>query len=127
MAHNLLLTCLYKYRVSLADELLLELAIELLALVNYAKSFVFCMSFRCVCGIRERNPTSTKGRSRWKSSSENYLLIAEVRVRVRVMVRVRVRVRVMVRVRVRESKPIFHENYFWWMSNCVFRGILCLM
>ena len=52
MAHNLLLTCLYKYRVSLADELLLELAIELLALVNYAKSFVFCMSFRCVCGIR---------------------------------------------------------------------------
>ena len=27
---------------------------------------------------QERNPTSTKGRSRWKWSSENYLLIAEV-------------------------------------------------
>ena len=63
----------------------------------------------------ERNPTSTKGRSRWKSSSENYLLIAEVRV----MVRVRLRLRVMVRVRVRDSKTIFYENYFWWMSNCV--------
>ena len=62
MAHNLLLTCLYKYRVSLADELLLELAIELLALVNYAKSFVY---FACRFGVyavyRERNPTSTKG------------------------------------------------------------------
>ena len=62
----------------------------------------------------KRNPTSTKGRSRWKSSSENYLLIAEVRFRVKF------RVRVMVRVRVRDSKTIFHENYFWWMSNCVF-------
>ena len=40
--------------------------------------------------VGERNPTSTKGRSRWKSSSENYLLIAEVRFRVRVKVRVRV-------------------------------------
>ena len=37
----------------------------------------------------KRNPTSTKGRSRWKSSSENYLLISEVRFRVRFMVRVR--------------------------------------
>ena len=55
------------------------------------------------------NPTSTKGRSRWKSSSENYLLIAEVRFRVRF------------RVMVRDSKTIFHENYFWWMSNCVFQ------
>ena len=55
----------------------------------------------------ERNPTSTKGRSRWKSSSEN-LLIAEVRFR----------------VRFRDSKTIFHENYFWWMSNCVFRILL---
>ena len=52
------------------------------------------------CG--KRNPTSTKGRSHWKLSSENYLLIAEVR------------------FRVRDSKTIFHENYFWWMSNCVF-------
>ena len=37
----------------------------------------------CTLYMGERNPTSTKGRSRWKSSSENYLLIAEVRVRVR--------------------------------------------
>ena len=29
--------------------------------------------------LGERNPTSTKGRSRWKLSSENYLVIAEVR------------------------------------------------
>ena len=34
------------------------------------------------------NPTSTKGRSCWKSSSENYLLIAEVRFRVRFRFRV---------------------------------------
>ena len=65
----------------------------------------------------ERNPTSTKGRSRWKSSSGNYLLIAEVRFKVRFSVRVVVRVV----VRVRDSKTIFHEKYFWWMSNCVFR------
>ena len=52
----------------------------------------------------ERNSTSTKGRSRWKSSSENYLLIAEVK------------------FRVRDSKTIFHENYLWWMSNCVFQS-----
>ena len=58
--------------------------------------------------LGKRNPTSTKGRSRWKSSSENYLLISEVRFRVRFRVRVRVRfrfrvrVRVMVRVRVRD-------------------------
>ena len=45
--------------------------------------------------VGERNPTSTKGRSRWKSSSENYLLIAEVRFRVRVKVRVRFRVLVL--------------------------------
>ena len=45
----------------------------------------------------KRNPTSTKGRSRRKSSSENYLLISEVRFMVRF--RVRFRVRVMVRVR----------------------------
>ena len=63
------------------------------------------------CG--KRNPTSTKGRSRWKSSSENYLLIAEVRFRVKF--------RFMVRVR--DSKTIFHENYFWWMSNCVFQKL----
>ena len=34
-------------------------------------------------GAGERNSTSTKGRSRWKSSSENYLLISEVRFRFR--------------------------------------------
>ena len=62
--------------------------------------------------LGERNRTSTKGRSRWKSSSENYLVIAEVRFRVRF------RFRVMVRVG--DLKTIFHENYFWWMSNCVF-------
>ena len=43
------------------------------------------------------------------------LLIDEVRFRVRF----RVKVRVMVSVR--DSKTIFHENYFWRMSNCVFR------
>ena len=60
----------------------------------------------------ERNSTSTKGRPRWKSSSENYLLIAEVRFRLRIRVRIS--------IWVRDSKTIFHENYLWWMSNCVF-------
>ena len=36
------------------------------------------------------------------------------------------RVRVRVMVMVRDSKTIFHENYFWWMSNCVFRAKRCL-
>ena len=62
----------------------------------------------------ERNSTSTKGRSRWKSSSENYLLIAEVRFRLRIRVRIS--------IWVRDSKTIFHENYLWWMSNCVFQS-----
>ena len=44
-----------------------------------------------------------------------------VRVRFRVSFRVRFRFRVRVMVRVRDSKTIFHENYFWCMSNCVFR------
>ena len=39
-------------------------------------------------------PKFTKGRSRWKSSSKNYLLIAEVRLWVRLRVRFRFRVRV---------------------------------
>ena len=40
----------------------------------------------------KRNSTSTKGRSRWKSSSENYLLIAEVRFRLRVRISIWVRI-----------------------------------
>ena len=62
-----------------------------------------CVQHACfISWLGERNPTSTKGSSRWKSSSENYLLIDEVRFR----------------VRFRDSKTIFHENYLWWMSNC---------
>ena len=57
---------------------------------------------------QSRRPDQRYSRSRWKSFSENYLLTAEFRFMVRVM------------VRVRDSKTIFHENYFWWMSNCVF-------
>ena len=72
------------------------------------RAFIKYLNIVIVVIKGERNPTSTKGRTRWKSSSENYLLITEVRFRFRVM------------VRVRDSKTIFHENYFWWMSNCVF-------
>ena len=38
---------------------------------------------------------------------------------------VRVRFKVRVMVRVRDSKTIFHKNYFWWTSNCVFKVKSC--
>ena len=58
------------------------------------RAFIKYLNIVIVVIKGERNPTSTKGRTRWKSSSENYLLITEVRFRVRFRVMVRARVRV---------------------------------